>query len=80
MKALISNTPMWLMASLTLGLAPFNPPHIYDKLQWIWNGGAFSGASPMQAADWFDLLLHGTPWVLLIVSLVYKLKQRKKTT
>lgn len=56
------------VASLTLGLAPFvNPetgafdPHIWGKLRWV-AGGAV-GMGPM---DWFDLLLHGTPWVWLI--------------
>lgn len=57
-----------LLASLTLGLAPFNPPHIIGKLQWLAGGGAFSGAQPMQAADWFDLFLHGTPWLVMILS------------
>ncbi|MBK7128548.1 MAG: hypothetical protein IPM74_01025 [Crocinitomicaceae bacterium] len=57
-----------LIASLTLGLAPFNPPHIIGKLQWLAGGGAFSGEQPMQADDWFDLFLHGTPWLVMIVS------------
>ncbi len=57
-----------MIASLTLGLAPFTPPHIWGKLQWIAGGGAFSGEQPMQAADWFDLLMHGTPWVLMLIS------------
>ncbi|HIP37051.1 MAG TPA: hypothetical protein EYG85_09375 [Crocinitomix sp.] len=59
------------MASLILGLAPFVPePHIWGKLKWVMGGGAFSGEHPMGAMDWFDLLMHGTPWLLLIVSLV----------
>ena len=53
------------MASLTLGLAPFYPePHIVGKLRWL-----VGGAQGMQAMDWFDLLLHGSPWLLLLVSL-----------
>ena len=63
-----TNWKLFLMASLTLGLAPFNPPHIWGKITWIWNGGAFSGEQPMQAIDWFDLAMHGSPWVLLIIS------------
>lgn len=49
------------MASLTLGLAPFAPePHLVGKLRWL-AGGAV-GMGPM---DWFDLTLHGAPWVWL---------------
>ena len=47
---------------LTLGLAPFTPPHIWGKLQWVWGG-----AVGMKAADWFDFFFHGTPWFLLII-------------
>ncbi|MGB0881956.1 MAG: hypothetical protein ACPGSO_03305 [Vicingaceae bacterium] len=55
----------WLIASLTLGLAPFFPePHIWGKLKWI-----LGGAKGMQFMDWFDVFLHGTPWLLLILSL-----------
>ena len=60
MKKLI--TP--LIASLTLGLMPFVPePHIVGKIRWI-AGGAV-GMGPM---DWFDVVLHGFPWVWLIIS------------
>lgn len=57
------------MASLTLGLAPFTPPHIWGKIQWI-----AGGAHGMQPIDWFDFVLHGTPWVLLIIALTAKAK------
>ncbi len=47
---------------LTLGLAPFTPePHIWGKLMWIWGG-----AKGMALMDWFDLVLHGFPWLLLL--------------
>lgn len=60
---------LWLILALTLGLAPFTPePHIWEKLKWIW-----SGAEAMQAIDWFDFLLHGTPWVLLLYTLIRKI-------
>jgi len=53
-----------LIISLTLGLAPFSPePHLLGKLRWL-NGGA----SGMQALDYFDLLLHGAPWVWFLIS------------
>ncbi len=70
-QSLFLNPVLWLIASLTLGLAPFSPePHVWEKLQWV-----FSGAQGMKLIDWFDLLLHGTPWVMLIISLVYKFKK-----
>lgn len=51
-----------LVASLTLGLAPFHPePHIVGKIRWI-----LGGAKGMQALDYFDTLLHGIPWIVLI--------------
>jgi hypothetical protein len=50
-----------LLASLTLGLAPFHPePHLWGKLRWI-AGGAV-GMAPL---DYADLALHGAPWVWL---------------
>lgn len=52
-----------LIAALTLGLAPFAPePHIWANLKWI-----AGGAVGMEAMNWFDTLMHGTPWLLLMV-------------
>ena len=51
----------WLIASLTLGLAPFVPePHIVGKIRWV-----AGGAVGMTGMDWFDLVFHGFPWVFL---------------
>ncbi|WP_034059879.1 hypothetical protein [Lacinutrix jangbogonensis] len=51
-----------ILLCLTLGLAPFFPePHLWGKIKWI-----LGGANGMQLKDWFDVLLHGFPWVLLI--------------
>jgi len=62
---------MPLLASLTLGLAPFTPePHLIGKLRWV-----AGGAKGMQGMDYFDLLLHGSPWVWLIISLFLNLKK-----
>ena len=61
------------MLSLTLGLAPFFPePHIVGKIKWI-TGGAVG----MQPMDWFDVVLHGFPWVLLIRLAVLTLIKKK---
>ena len=69
-QKLKKNWNLFLLASLTLGLAPFNPPHIWGKLQWVLGGNAFSGEIIMQPMDWFDVFLHGSPWVLLLISSV----------
>jgi hypothetical protein len=62
----------YLVISLTLGLAPFFPePHIVGKIQWV-----MGGAVGMQPMDWFDLILHGTPWVLLFSSIIIQLKKK----
>ena len=67
------NPFIWLVFSLTLGLAPFSPePHIWEKLKWI-----LAGAEGMQAIDWFDVVLHGTPWILLVVSIIGKINASK---
>ncbi|MCF2875467.1 MULTISPECIES: hypothetical protein [unclassified Tenacibaculum] len=72
-QKLKQNWKLFLIASLTLGLAPFKPPHIVGKLKWIAGGNAFSGEHAMQFKDWFDVLLHGSPWVLLLVSVILNL-------
>lgn len=68
----MNNISLWLMASLTLGLAPFVPePHLWGKLKWI-----AGGAVGMETMDWLDTLMHGAPWLLLITALILKLKQQ----
>ena len=72
MKSTLLNPLIWLIASITLGLAPFSPePHVWEKIKWV-----ASGAEGMRAIDWFDLVLHGTPWVMLIVSSITWLKNK----
>jgi len=67
----ILNIRLWLIASLTLGLAPFLPePQIWGKLKWL-----IGGASGMQLMDWFDVFLHGTPWLFLILSFLFYKKK-----
>ena len=54
-----------IIASLTLGLAPFYPViHLAEKLQMLFAGAL---TRPM---DIFDLFMHGTPWLLLFAKLV----------
>lgn len=56
-----------LLASLTLGLAPFLPePHLVGKLRWV-----AGGAAGMGLMDWGDLALHGAPWIWLLVTALH---------
>ena len=71
-KPFFENRLLFLIASLTLGLAPFTPePHIWGKLKWI-----IGGAEGMQLVDWWDTIMHGTPWILLLISLVIYFKKQ----
>ncbi len=68
------NIGLLVLACLTLGLAPFAPePHVWEKLKWVANG-----ATGMVWYDWFDLLLHGSPWVLLGIGVVGKFSKFKQ--
>jgi hypothetical protein len=63
-----------VVASVTLGLAPFFPePHIFGKVRWI--AGGAEGMKPM---DWLDTVLHGSPWILLLRVLFLKLWINRK--
>ncbi len=75
MKNLIDDWRIIVMACLTLGLAPFVPqPHVLGKLKWV-----LGGAVGMRAMDWFDLLMLGMPFLLLIrILLLYVLKIKIK--
>ncbi|MBP8156704.1 MAG: hypothetical protein KAX81_06720 [Leadbetterella sp.] len=63
-----------LMASLTLGLAPFVPePHVLGKIRWV-----LGGADGMKLIDWGDLLMHGAPWLWLVYTAVRIFITKKK--
>jgi len=58
-----------VIACLTLGLAPFVPePHIVEKVRMLFKGEL------VRPIDWFDLVLHGTPWILLVLKGGFALK------
>ena len=67
MLSFLDKLPLALLvlASLTLGLAPFAPePHLWEKLKLLAAGGL------VRPTDIFDLVLHAAPWVLLLGKLV----------
>lgn len=68
---LLNNWRIVIILCLTLGLAPFFPePHLWGKLKWI-----AGGAEGMKLMDWFDVLMHGFPFILLIRLFVFKLRK-----
>ena len=72
--SIINNWRILIFACLTLGLAPFFPePHVWGKLKWV-----LGGASGMQLIDWFDLIMHGAPFILLIRLIFIKLAKSSK--
>lgn len=67
----LDRIPLHMIAfpALLLGLAPFVPePHLWEKLKMLADG------SLSRPIDIFDLFLHGTPVVLLLI----KLARRKR--
>jgi hypothetical protein len=47
-----------IIGCLTLGLAPFAPPHLFEKLSMLSKG------TLKRPIDWFDLVFHAAPWLL----------------
>jgi hypothetical protein len=60
-----------VIACLTVGLAPFNPPHVYSKLIMLFRGDIRT------AVDAFDLFLHASPWIMLVMKLMYVIVSRR---
>ena len=63
----LNSIPLYLLIamSLSLGLAPFVPePHVVEKLRMLFSGTLH------RPIDIGDLLMHGAPWILLILKLV----------
>ncbi|HJM08231.1 MAG TPA: RND transporter [SAR324 cluster bacterium] len=56
-----------IIICLSLGLAPFFPPHLFEKIKMLSEGQL------VRPIDWFDLMMHATPWVLLILKFVLTL-------
>lgn len=71
MRSFLEHVPwvLVILLALTLGLAPFRPPHLVEKLQMLFRG------TLVRPIDWFDLALHGAPWVLLILKAGFALKR-----
>jgi hypothetical protein len=65
--------PLLVVLCLTLGLAPFTPvPHLLEKLKMLVSGEL------VEPIDIFDLLLHGSPWILFSLKLFFVVTTREQ--
>ena len=72
---LLNDWRIIIILCLTLGLAPFFPePHILGKIKWL-----AGGANGMTLQDYFDVLLHGSPFILLIRLIYLKITTNNAT-
>jgi hypothetical protein len=56
--------------AIFLALAPFSPePHLWEKLKML------SAGTLVRPIDIFDLFLHGTPLVILLLKLLASLRR-----
>ena len=63
--------PILLVLCLTLGLAPFVPePHVWEKIKMLLAG------TLTKSVDIFDLVMHGLPFVLLLLKLFLSLREK----
>ena len=70
---LLDAFPLWalVVASLTLGLAPFTPePHVWEKLKMLAAGEL---TRPLDIADF---VMHAAPWVVLGLKLAVRRPRR----
>lgn len=74
MKRLINRLPwsVLIVFCLLLGLAPFtSQPHLVEKMQILIQGEL------TRTIDIFDLLYHSTPFVLLLLKLIFRYKENR---
>lgn len=58
-----------IFGCLTLGLAPYWPPHLVEKLLLLARGEL------RRPIDWFDLFFHAAPWLLALAKGLLALKR-----
>jgi len=72
-KSFLNSIPLFhlVLISAMLGLAPFVPePHLLEKIKMLFAGELVKGI------DIFDLLMHGTPLVLLALRLIWAKEEK----
>jgi hypothetical protein len=67
----IEKTPLWLFAfaAIAFALVPIGQSHFVEKWSMLFNG------TLRRPLDWFDLVMHTTPTVLLILKLVVMVRR-----
>ena len=76
MRKLLDKLPfsILIILCLTLGLAPFAPePHVWEKAKMLVSGNL---TNPV---DIFDMLIHGLPWILLVLKAAWPDSAEPKT-
>lgn len=69
---LLESTPWFVLiiAAVALGLAPFgSEPHLVEKVRMLFNG------TLRRPIDWFDLLMHAFPIILLALKAIVTLRK-----
>jgi len=61
-----------IIACATVGLAPYNPPHVWKKSILLFSG------TLTQPVDWWDLFFHVLPWFLLVIKAAVSLRARRQ--
>ena len=58
--------------AIILALAPFSPePHLWEKLKML------SAGTLVRPIDIFDLFLHGTPLLILVLKMLFGTRQSR---
>jgi hypothetical protein len=66
--------PILIGFAVLLGLAPFRPePHLVEKLGMLFQG------TLSRPLDIFDLVMHSTPFILIILKFILDKKKLKST-
>ena len=61
-----------IIACVTVGLAPYNPPHVWNKTILLFAGNL------TLPVDWWDLFFHWVPWVFLVLKISAAVRARIK--
>jgi len=55
----------------TCSIFPY--PHVWEKLKM------FSSGTLVRPIDWFDLIMHPAPWILLLIKIVLTMNENGLT-
>ncbi|HVS32995.1 MAG TPA: RND transporter [Thermoanaerobaculia bacterium] len=55
--------------AVIFALIPFGAPHLLEKLRMLFDG------TLRRPLDWFDLIMHGAPLLLLAIKLIRSAKR-----